>query len=123
MRTYAAAGIMPDGRSAWILTDLGGEFDRLATLDLRTGVVAPLEAAPAGEVEATALTRDGRRLAFTVNDAGRSRLYVMSTASRAPRLVQGVPTGVIGGMRWHPDGNVLGFTLSSAALASGPLVV
>ena len=112
--TYAAAGIMPDGRSAWVLTDRGGEFDRLATLDLRTGVATPLAGAPAGEVEATALTRDGRRLAFTVNDAGQSRLYVMSTASRAPRLVKGVPTGVIGGMRWHPDGNALGFTLGSA---------
>ena len=112
--TYSVAGITPDGRTAWINTDRGGEFRGLATLDLATAALTPFRGAPKGEVEGATLSRDGRRLAFTVNDAGQSRLYVMSTASRTPRLVPGVPTGTIGGMGWHPDGNLLGFTLGSA---------
>jgi dipeptidyl aminopeptidase/acylaminoacyl peptidase len=112
--TYSVVGVMPDGRTAWIVTDAGGEFRGLATLDLVTGVLAPLGGRRQADVESAALSRDGRRLAFTVNDAGRSQLFLMSTASRAPRAVAGVPAGVIGGLQWHPERGELGFTLSSA---------
>ncbi|HEX5819726.1 MAG TPA: S9 family peptidase [Gemmatimonadales bacterium] len=111
---HFVAGIMPDGRTAWIVTDMGGEFRGLATLDLASGALTPVRGMPKGEVEGAALSRDGRRLAFTVNDAGQSQLYVLGTATRTPRRVTGVPAGVIGGLGWHPDGTVLGFTLGSA---------
>jgi dipeptidyl aminopeptidase/acylaminoacyl peptidase len=105
--------VMPDGRTAWIVTDLGGQFRQLASLDLATRAVTPVRTPVAGDVEAVSLARDGRRLAFTVNDAGQSRLYLMSTAARSPRAVANVPAGVIGGLQWRPDGVELGFTLGS----------
>jgi dipeptidyl aminopeptidase/acylaminoacyl peptidase len=111
--TYSVVGIEPDGRRAWIVTDRGEEFRGLATLDLATGAVSSVRGPATGDVESVALSRDGRRLAFTANDAGQSRLFLMTTASRAPRAVAGVPAGVIGGLRWHPNGSDLGFTLST----------
>ena len=56
---------------------------------------------------------DGRRIAFTVNADGVSRLYLMDTRTGASRLVPNVPLGLIGGLHWHRALGLLGFTLSS----------
>jgi dipeptidyl aminopeptidase/acylaminoacyl peptidase len=112
--SHSVVGVMPDGRSAWIITDRGGEFRGLAILELATGAITPFKTPIAGEVEGAALSRDGKRLAFTVNVAGQSRLFTMTTAARTPRAVTGLPTGTIGGLGWRADGSELAFSLGSA---------
>ncbi|MCU0620493.1 MAG: prolyl oligopeptidase family serine peptidase [Gemmatimonadales bacterium] len=112
--TYGVAGIAPDGRSAFVVTDRGGEFRRLARLDLASGVLTDIAVGAKGDVEGVALSHDGRRLAFTVNEAGPSGLHLLDVASGKVTRIAQLPVGLVGGLRWHRNGRDLGFTLSSA---------
>ena len=107
-----------DGRGIWLTTDEGGEFQRLAYMDLASRRVTPITTSIDWDVQGIALTRDRRTLAFTTNEAGVSRLYLMDTRTRQVRPVTSVPMGIIGGLDWRPDGRALGLTISTARSAS-----
>ena len=65
------------------------------------------------EIESLAITRDGGRLAFTVNDEGYSRLMVWKVGDEHPQTVD-APKAVIGGLAWANAGDRLAFTLTSS---------
>lgn len=108
----------PDGRTLYVTTDRGSEFRRLALLDLATGALAPLTAGIDWDVEEFAVSPDGGTVAFAVNEAGVSRLYLLDAATRRYRPVEAVPTGVLGSMRWHRRGGELAFSMASARSTS-----
>jgi dipeptidyl aminopeptidase/acylaminoacyl peptidase len=103
-----------DGKGVFLTTDVGSEFSRLAYLDLTTRAITPLTPAIEHDVTQLELSPDGRTIAFVVNDDGISRLYLMDTRTRRYRPVQRIPIGSLGGLRWHPAGGLLGFTVSTA---------
>src|SRR5687767_1324664 len=107
-----------DGRGIWLTSDEGSEFRRLAYMDLATKRVTPITTSIEWDVQGIELTRDGRTLAFTTNEAGVSRLYLVDTRTRRFRPVTSVPVGIIGGLSWRPDGRALGLTISTARSAS-----
>ena len=111
---YGGALFARDGRGVYLTTDKGAEFQRLAYLDLATRRLTTLTADIPWDVEDFDLSRDGRTLAFVINEAGASRLYLMDTGTRQARPVAGVPAGVAGGVRWHPDSREVAFTVASA---------
>lgn len=111
---YGTAAFAADGRSLFVATDRGREFRTLARMDLASGALTPLTADIPWDVESVELSRDRRTLAFTTNEAGISRLYLLDAASGERRRMDAVPVGVIGGLAWHPSGTELGFSLSSA---------
>ena len=114
---YGGGVYAKDGKSVYLTTDQFGEFRGLVRLDLDTGVQHELTADLAWDVDSVSLSEDGTRLAFTVNAAGASALYLMDAASERFERVAGVPIGVIGGLRWHNDNDHLAFGLSSASIA------
>ena len=116
--SYGLAVFAHDGRGVFLTSDKGSEFLRLAYLDLNTKAMTTLTGEISWDVENLELSPDGRTLAFVTNEAGISRLRLMDTGTRDARLVSGIPTGVIGGLLWHPAGNELAFTVASARSAS-----
>ena len=116
--SYSLGAFSRDGRGVFLATDKGSEFLRLAYLDLNTRATTTLTGDIDWDVENLELSPDGRTLAFVTNEAGISRLRLMDTGTRDTRLVSGIPTGVIGGLLWHPAGNELAFTVASARSAS-----
>jgi dipeptidyl aminopeptidase/acylaminoacyl peptidase len=104
----------PDGRGAFLSTDRDSEFNRLVYVDLETGEVEPITSGINWNVEGFALSEDGRRAAFTVNEDGRSRLYLMDPAARRFAPVPEVPLGRIYGIEFSPDGRRLAMTISTA---------
>jgi dipeptidyl aminopeptidase/acylaminoacyl peptidase len=116
--SYGLAVFSRDGRGVFLTTDKGSEFLRLAYLDVNTKAMTTLTGEINWDVENLELSPDGRTMAFVTNEAGISRLRLMDTAAREARFVAGVPTGVIGGLLWHPAGNELAFTVASARSAS-----
>jgi len=102
------------GTGLWVTSDRGGEFRRLAHLDLATRRLVPLTADIPWDVASLELTRDGRTLAFTTNENGVAKLYLLDTATRRRRAVPGLPIGGVGGLAWRPDGGELGFTVATA---------
>jgi len=70
-----------------------------------------------------ALSDDGKRAAFTTNEDGISRLYLLNTRSRKYALVNNLPMGVIYGLKFHPDNRRLAFTLNTAQTPSDVFVM
>jgi dipeptidyl aminopeptidase/acylaminoacyl peptidase len=114
---YGGAAFSADGRGLFVTTDEGSEFQRLAYLDLSSKKATPLVDLPM-DVDEFELSHDRRTIAFTTNDAGISTLRFYDVASKRHRPVEGVPVGVIGGIRWHRNSRDLAFTIASARSAS-----
>jgi len=112
------SGISPrfalDGRGAFLSTDRDSEFNRLVYVDLETGEIEPITSGIDWNVEGFALSEDGRRAAFTVNEDGRSRLYLMDPAARRYVPVPQVPLGRVYGIEFSPDSRRLAMTISTA---------
>lgn len=104
-----------DGRAVISASDLGGEFKRLMRIELADGKVTPLTAEIPWDIDDFAVSRDRRRVAAVANEGGSSRLHLYELpGGRELPVAAKLPAGVIGGLRWRPDGRELAFTLSSA---------
>ncbi|HEY8548749.1 MAG TPA: alpha/beta fold hydrolase [Vicinamibacterales bacterium] len=115
---YGDAEFTADGRSLIVTTDDGSEFLRLARLDLATKKLTPLVADIKWDVEEFDVSEDGRRVAYVVNEAGRSTLHLLDLASGRSQPVKDVPAGVIDSLEWHRNSVDLGFTVASARSVS-----
>ena len=82
---YGTVRFSRDGKGVYLTSDSGSEFLRLGYLDLGTKAVTWLSSDIPWDVESFALSRDGRRLAFTTNEAGISRLHLLDTRTRRHR--------------------------------------
>jgi dipeptidyl aminopeptidase/acylaminoacyl peptidase len=115
--SYRDARFSRDGRRVYLTTDLGSEFLRLSSLDIATRRITPLTGDLAHDVTSLEPSPDGRTIAFVVNADGLSRLHLLDTGTGKHRPVEKLPAGLISGLRWHPKGGVLGFTISSVRSA------
>lgn len=111
---YGGARFAKDGRGLFVATDRGGEFQRLARLDLQSGEHAFLTDDIPWDVEEFDLSRDGKTIAFATNEDGPSRLYLIDTATNERTALPALPVGVMSGLRWHENNVDIGFTFSSA---------
>ncbi|MBI3667913.1 MAG: S9 family peptidase [Acidobacteria bacterium] len=111
---YQNARFSKDGRGLYLTTDRDSEFHRLAYLDLAPRQFTFLRPDLKQDVEALALSRDGRRLAYVVNEDGAAALHLMDTQTLKDLTLPRLPYGVIGAVQWHSNGRDLGFTLTSA---------
>jgi dipeptidyl aminopeptidase/acylaminoacyl peptidase len=109
---YGELRFAPDG-TLWATSDQNSDVQRLGRLDPRTGAFRPVAPAAKWDVEEFDISKDGRTIAYAVNEAGSSRLYLLDIASGAVRQVPGLPDGQIAGLEFAPWGP-LGFSLASA---------
>ena len=101
------------GQGFFLSTDHGGEFTRLAYQDLATGERRFITADIPWDVEGFALSEDGERAAFVTNEGGISRLYLLDPRSFRYDEVPGLPTGLVFGLEFSPDGSRLAMTLNT----------
>lgn len=113
----------PDGRGIYYISDEASEFQKLFYVDLDSGDRTPLTRQIDWDVESGDLTRDGRLLAYSVNEAGASTLYLLDTATGDSRRVASVPPGIIQQTTWHNDNRHLAFTLTSASIPGDVFVL
>ena len=107
-------GFDGDGKGFYYVTDSAGEFKQLAWQSLEDNAepVIVTKDIP-WHVEGGDLSDDGKRGAFTVNENGFSRLYLLDPATQEYRAVEGLPTGLVGSLEFSPDGTKLGMTLNT----------
>jgi len=111
---YSAARFSGDGKSLYAVCDRDSEFQRLARFDLATMTPTFLTAAIPWNVDGMEASEDGKSIAFSTNENGLSRLYVLDTRTEKYRPLSNAPTGVIQSLTFHPNGRDLGFTVDSA---------
>ena len=112
--SYGGAEFAADGKGFYVATDRSGEFQQLVYFDLATRAITPLTTGISWDVDGFDVSPDGKRIAFEVNEAGVSRLYLLETATKRHRALSGLPTGVVGALAWHSNSRDLGLTVSSA---------
>jgi len=105
----------PDNRSLFYVSDEDSEFRRVVRYDLKSDDEEVLTDDLDFDVDGLQLAPNGLVLAFTVNDNGYSRLFLMDTRkyrkTPGPRLAP----GEIEDFRFSPDSRRLGFTLNGTA--------
>lgn len=120
---YGAAFFSKDGKGAYFTTDKDNEFQRLAYMDLSTKKVDYLTSSVNWDIDDAAITEDGKQIAFTSNEAGISKLYLFSTATRTFKAVKNIPVGVIGGLQWHDNNRDLALGINNAQSPSDVYVL
>ena len=112
---FGGGAFAPDG-TIWGTSDEGSDFQRLGTLDPKTGKFTPKGPAEKWDVDTFDIADDGSFIAYVVNEAGMSKLRVMDVASGTVRTVE-LPAGIIGGIDIAPWGDI-GFSFTSARAAA-----
>lgn len=102
-----------DGRSVFLISDEGSEFARLVRIDLASGARTILSGDLAWDVEAFDLSRDGRVLAYSVNEGGLSKLKLLDARNARALPAPDLPQGVLTGMGFDLASRRLGLSLST----------
>ena len=112
--SYGQARFSKDGKGIYVTTDKDSEFHRLAYIDLETRQPTYLTTPIHWDVETFDLARDGKLLAFVTNEEGVSVLHVRDTSNGKELPLPRLPVGVMGAVRWHKNGQELGFSLTNS---------
>ena len=111
------------GVGVYLTSNEGTEFAHLVHLNLGTGVRTTLTANQPWDVKEFVLSEDRARGAYTLNEGGRSTLYLFDPVTRSSRPVTGLPIGVIQSLDFSPDGRRLAITLNTAKTPSDAFVL
>ena len=112
-----------EGIGFYYITDVNGDFQQLAWKSFEEGAAPVFVTADIPwNIEGGAVSEDRSRAAFTVNQSGFSKLYLLDMASRDYRPVDSIPTGLVDGMEFSPDGTKLGMTLKTSQTPSDSFV-
>lgn len=110
---YLAPGPwLPDSSGLYLITDRGSDFKGIARYILADDTMEWV-LTPEWDVEQVALSADGRRLLWTLNESGRSQLHLRDN-DQASLRVSGLPIGVIEYMKLSPDGQTLALRINAA---------
>jgi len=117
-------GFDADDDGYWLTTDRGGEFTQLAWQS--TAADAELEIVTGDipwDISSAAISHDRNRIAFVANENGLSRIYLLDTASRKYRSIDGIPKGMAFGLTFSPDDTRLAITLNTPRTPSDTFVL
>lgn len=109
---YIGAEFSKDGKRIYLLSDQGKEFLGIAYIDLPTGKLNYIYNTN-WDVESIELSKDGKWLAFILNVDGYSEVYSLNLATKAVKKLNFPKGGIIGGLRFTPDGKKIIFTYQS----------
>lgn len=118
--SYGGAAFSADGKSLILVTNEGAEFTYLANLDLTTNTITPITDKAKWDVETFALSGDRSRLAYSKNEDGISKLYVMDLKTGKPLPAPDLPYGIVSGLTFDDSGKKLGFSFNESTNLGAP---
>jgi len=110
---YSPIGFSADGKGIYVTSDRDNEFQQIVYIELATRNPKYLTN-DRWDVESAQLSHNRKRLAYTVNEDGLSRLHVLELAANKQRRLPSLPAGIISGLVWHENNRDLAFSLNSA---------
>jgi dipeptidyl aminopeptidase/acylaminoacyl peptidase len=102
----------------WYVTDRDNEFERLATLNLKTKKTTYHTSKIPWNVERYSLSEDKKTIVFITNEAGINKMYLMNTEDKSYSEVKNIPIGLIGGAGFTKDNQNVFFVQSTAQSAA-----
>lgn len=115
---YGGSVWSADGTKIFSISDQGSEFQVLKVYDIATKKYTPITAGIPWDVGSLVINKKRNTIAFTTNENGVSKLYKLDPTTLQYTEVKGIPTGVIGGLKFHPAGDELGFVLNTSQTPS-----
>ncbi|MEM1175332.1 MAG: alpha/beta fold hydrolase [Pseudomonadota bacterium] len=113
-----------EGDGFWLITNQGGEFRQLAWQSFDDGAEPVIVTADIPwDVNGGAISDDRTRAAFTINENGRSAVYLLNPKTREYAKVDSIPVGLAGGLEFSPDGTRLGMTINTSQSPSDTFVL
>ena len=108
----------------WLITTQDSEFQRLAWQSTEPGAGPQIVTGDIDwDVSDAAISKDRKRMAFAVNENGRSAIYLFDPQSRDYRRIDNIPTGVADDVEFSPDGSKLAMTLNTSTTPSDTFVL
>jgi len=101
------------GKNIYVITDEGKEFSTLATYNIESGKISYITKDIPWDVVDFAVNKENTQAAFTVNENGFSRLYLMDLVNNAYKAVTSLPIGQVSSLKFHPSGDKLGLVLNT----------
>ena len=95
------------------ITDKFSQFSQLTYHNLESGEDLIISSEIPWDVDGFAMSEDGKRAAFVVNENGYSTLYLLDPKSFQFKKVNSIPLGLIGGMQFDKDNKRLGLTINT----------
>ncbi|KQN19420.1 peptidase S9 [Sphingomonas sp. Leaf33] len=114
---YQGPRYLPGGTRIIAISDTGNDTRQLVEIDIATGAVTVVTPGLKWDVESFDLTKDGRVLAYAVNEDGFSRVVVQDRVTRRALPQPVVPKGVLTALKFSRDGRQLAIGLTSATSA------
>jgi dipeptidyl aminopeptidase/acylaminoacyl peptidase len=111
---HDAAVWSADGKSVYFASDEGSDFRRLVRYDVATGTKSVITPDTKWDIAGIAASRDGKWLAWNVNEGGRSAVYLAPAGKPASAARLDLPLGVVGGFGFDRTSMRLGLNVSSA---------
>jgi dipeptidyl aminopeptidase/acylaminoacyl peptidase len=108
------ARFAPGGRGVYVLTDEDGEYSQLKYKDPVSHENRSITPDSGWDVEDFDVSADGRYIAYTLNEDGRSRLVILDTQTHQRLTPAGLPEGRIGNPRFDPSGRRLAMSVDGA---------
>jgi dipeptidyl aminopeptidase/acylaminoacyl peptidase len=113
-----------DNDGFWFITDRAGEFSVLAWQSLEAGAEPEyITSDIPWNVDGGVFSNDRRRAAFTVNENGRTAVYLFDPNTREYRRIDSIPVGLVGGLKFSPDDSRLAMTINTANSPSDTFVL
>jgi len=101
-----------DGTGVIFVSDEAGDYLRLGVHDLQKGTTRWISEETGWDVGSVEVSKDGRRIAYTLNEGGYSRLVLLDGRTFKAQRLPDLPKGEISGLAFSPDGSKLAFSLS-----------
>ena len=102
-----------DGKGIFFSSDEDTEFQHLRYYDLDKKKQKILTEKIQWDVQGMSISHDRGTLAFTTNEGGITKLYLMDTERMKYKPVEGFPVGSIGGLAFSPDDTKMALTIST----------
>jgi dipeptidyl aminopeptidase/acylaminoacyl peptidase len=110
---FSAVAWNRGGDGLYVISDRDREFRTLGKYDIASGELTFITHNIPWDVEGFSINTKRTRAAFTVNDNGITRLYLLDTSDDSYEVVDGLPDGQISGVRFHPDRDELAMVINS----------
>ena len=112
-----------NNEGVFFITDQFSQFNQLAYKNLTTQKIEVITDNIGWDIDGFAISMDGKKAAFSVNENGLSSLYLLNTKTKKYRKVNSIPIGLIGGMEFTEDAKSLGLTINTSQTPSDSYVL
>ena len=116
--SYGTARWSGNGKSVYFTSDYSREVMTLKEYDIESGNFRTISKGIAWEINSIALSPNGETLAFTSNEGGVTKLYLLDVGLNKMVQVSTLPVGLAGGLEWNKDNVRLAMTINTSSSPS-----